>query len=69
VKRRLIDPSFVDDLMSGGIVSFWEKFGPSFLEYRVRMNWPQRGEYVEYLYNQIKPIVVSQHGELKKTSP
>ena len=30
VKRGLIDPSFVDDLMSSGIVSFWEKFEPSF---------------------------------------
>jgi hypothetical protein len=39
------------------------------LEYRVRMNYPQRGEYVEYLYNQIKPIVDSQHPELKKTPP
>ena len=27
------------------------------MEYRVRMNYPQIGEYVEYLYNQIKPIV------------
>jgi hypothetical protein len=69
VKRGLIDPSFVDDLMSSAITMFWEKFGPSFLEYRVRMNYPQRGEYVEYLYNQIKPIVDSQHPELRKTSP
>ncbi len=69
VKRGLIDPSFVDDLMSSAITTFWEKFGPSWLEYRVRMNHPQRGEYVEYLYNQIKPIVDSQHPELRKTPP
>ena len=69
VKRGLIDPSFVDDLMSSAITMFWEKFGPILLEYRVRMNYPQRGEYVEYLYNQIKPIVESQHPELRKTSP
>jgi hypothetical protein len=68
VKRGLIDPSFVDDLMSSGITAFWEKFKPVFLEHRVRKNHPQRGEYVEYLYNRIKPIVDSQHPELRKTS-
>jgi len=62
VKRGLIDPSFVDDLMSSAITNFWEKFRPSFLEHRVRRNHPQNSEYVEYLYNRIKPIVGSQHG-------
>ena len=68
VKRGLIDPSFVDDLMSSAVVSFWEKFRPYFLEHRVRMNHPQAGEYVEYLYDQVKPIVESQHGGLRKAS-
>ena len=69
VKRGLIDPSFVDDLMSSGITNFWEKIGPVILEHRVRMNHPQRGEWVEYLYNQVKSIVDSQHPELRKTPP
>jgi hypothetical protein len=34
-------------------------------EARVRENWPQLLEWIEYLYNQIKPIVEEQHPELK----
>ena len=64
VRRGLIDPSFVDDLMSGAIVNYWERFGPYMLEYR-RRDWPQAGEQIEYLYNQIKPIVERQRRELK----
>jgi hypothetical protein len=62
VNRKLIEPAMVDDLMSNGIVSFWEQFGPALLEYRKR-NWPQAAEWVEYLYNVIKPIVEEQHPE------
>jgi hypothetical protein len=62
VKRGLIEPSLVDDLMSSIVVSYWEKYGPYILEVRVRRNHPQNGEYVEYLYGQIKPIVERQHG-------
>ena len=28
VKRGLVDPTFVDDLMSTGILRYWEKFEP-----------------------------------------
>ena len=62
VKRGLIEPSLVDDLMSSVLLGYWEKFGSYVLEARVRRNHPQNGEYVEYLYNQIKPIVELQHG-------
>jgi len=62
VKRGLIEPSLVDDLMSSVIVGYWEKYSPYILEVRVRRNHPQNSEYVEYLYNRIKPIVGSQHG-------
>jgi hypothetical protein len=65
VRRGLIDPSLVDDLMSGAIVSYWEKFRSFVLEYRERMDWPQVGEQIEYLYNEIKPIVEKQRRELK----
>jgi hypothetical protein len=65
VKRGLIDVSLVDDLMSGGIMRFWEKFEYVIKETRKRYNFPQRAEYVEYLYNQIKTVVEEQHPELK----
>ena len=66
VKRELVDPSLVDDLMSGHILRFWEKFGETVIKERqVRENSPQYYEYVEYLYSVIKPIVESQHPELK----
>ena len=68
VKRELIDPSLVDDLMSSIVVGYWEKYRPYVYDYRVRRDLHQMSEYVEYLYNQIKPIVERQHGELKKGS-
>jgi hypothetical protein len=65
VHRELIDVSFVDDLMSGATVRFWEKFNPVIEENRVRTNWPQAVEWFEYLYNQVKPLMMEQHPELK----
>jgi hypothetical protein len=64
VHRGLIDISFVDDLMSGATMRFWEKISPMMEEWRIRFNWPQSLEWVEYLYNQLKPIVEEQHPEL-----
>jgi hypothetical protein len=64
VRRGLIDPSLVDDLMSGLIIGYWEKFEPYFDERRRRLNWPQVGEQIEYLYNQVKPIAERQRREL-----
>jgi hypothetical protein len=66
VKRKFIDPAVVDDLMSGNVLDFWEKFGESFIkELQERNNYPQFYEHVEYLYHVIKPIRDSQHPELK----
>ena len=65
VKRKLVDPSLVDDLMSGMLIRFWEKFGEPTIKIRqVRDNYPQYFEHVEYLYDVIKPMVESQHPEL-----
>jgi len=65
VKRKLTDPALVDDLMSGNVLDFWEKFGEPMIKIRqVRDNYPQYYEHVEYLYSVIKPIVESQHPEL-----
>jgi len=65
VNRGMIDVTLVDDLMSGSILKWWEKFEPVQLEIRERFNWPQNAEWVEYLYHQIKPIAERQHPELK----
>jgi hypothetical protein len=66
VKRKLVDPLLVDDLMSGNILDFWDKFGDPLIKKRqVLRNYPQYYEHVEYLYKVIKPIVDSQHPELK----
>jgi hypothetical protein len=64
VRRGFIDVSLVDDLMSGAIVVFWEKLGPYIVERRKELNWPQIGEQIEYLYNQVKPIAERQRREL-----
>ena len=69
VKRGLIDPSFVDDLMSGRVINYWEKYGGFMREYRVRRDLPQASEYVEYLYNRIKPIAERQRVEMKARAP
>ena len=69
MKRGLIDPSIVDDLMSGVIITYWEKYQSYLLEYRKRHDWPQAGEYVEYLYNKIKPIASKQRKELLRDTP
>jgi hypothetical protein len=65
VQRGLIDVEIVDDLLSGYIIRFWEKFKPVNDVWRERLEWPQSYEWLEYLYNQIKPIVEEQHPELK----
>jgi hypothetical protein len=64
VKRGLIDVSFVDDLMSGATLLYWEKLEEVVKEQRRRDNWPQMVEYAEYLYEQVRSIVEDQHPEI-----
>ena len=65
VKRELVDPYFVDDLMSGHILGFWDKFGESIIiERQTRENIPQYFEYVVYLAQIIRSIVEKQHPDL-----
>jgi hypothetical protein len=61
VKRGLVDPTLVDDLISGIILSFWDKFKPWFLAFRVRNNFPQAGEHIEYLYHVVKEVAEKQY--------
>jgi hypothetical protein len=56
VKRGLIDASFVDDLMSGRIIEFWETLRPFTLESRKRTGDYELAEHIEYLYGVIKSI-------------
>ena len=56
VKRGLLDPTLVDDLLSINIFEFWEKIEPLVIERRKRMNKPTSGEWMEYLYNEIRKI-------------
>ena len=65
IKRKLIDPAFVDDLMSGETLWGWVKFGVIVREYRVRKNAPYFYEFWEYLYNAVSAIAHEQHPELK----
>jgi len=53
VHRKLIDPSFVDDLISGPMVRYWENLKPYLTEMRTASNNPAIAEWIEYLYNQI----------------
>jgi hypothetical protein len=64
VKRGLIDVTLVDDLMSGHVVSSWERFEPIIMDIRVTMNWPQCLEWWEYLYREVKGIGEEQHPEV-----
>jgi len=65
IKRKLIDPSMVDDLMSGATLRGWEEFGSVVKERRVRENKPYYFEFWEYLYNEVSAIAHKQHPELK----
>jgi hypothetical protein len=56
VKRGLVDVGIVDDMMSGDVIGFWEKYGGAVKEFRVRMGYPQALEWTEFLYNEVKSL-------------
>jgi len=64
VKRGLISPALVDDIISGWVIAFWEKYRPWCIEFRRRYNYPAAGEHIEYLYNEIKRIADAEHGDI-----
>ena len=55
VKRNLINPDLVDDLMSPWVEWYWNTFGSVITEYR-KIVGPQYMEWVEYLYDRIKSV-------------
>jgi len=63
VKRNLVDPSMVDDLMSGRIIESWESTAPWILEHRERSGDYEALEHFEYLYTVIKSIQDKQRTE------
>jgi hypothetical protein len=70
LQRGLIDPTMVDDLLSGPIVLYWERrVAPIIDELRERFNNPAAYEWVEYLYREIKQIRDKQHPEYAGTAP
>ena len=56
VKRNLVDPYMVDDLMSGRIIDFWDAVSAFLKEYRESSGDYEAYEHVEYLYEVIKSI-------------
>ncbi len=51
---RLVNIDLVQHLISGPIVSTWEKMKPVIEGCRQKMNQPQFCEWFEYLYNEMK---------------
>jgi len=64
VHRKLIDVNLVSELLSRHIVIFWEKIEPISKEMRKRLQLPVDVR-LEYLYNEVKPIIERQRMELK----
>jgi hypothetical protein len=54
VKKGLLDPTMVAELVSEELSDYWEKYGPVIKEYRKRSNKPKAGENQEYLYDLFK---------------
>jgi len=65
LKNGFIDAQPVADLLGTTVISFWEKVATLIMEWRVRNRDPRGYLYVEYLYNQIKPIIEREHPELR----
>ena len=61
VKRNEIDIQFVDDLMSGVILDYWNSHGDIILGMRERVGQPQIGEWTEYLAGEIQRVVKMEH--------
>lgn len=69
VYRKLIDVSLVAELMSRHILLFWEKIQPITKEMRRRLDMPLIDLRLEYLYNEIKPVIEKQRVELEAPGP
>jgi hypothetical protein len=65
VNKGIISASLIDDFISAMTIRIWNKYRRIIYDMREHYNAPQTYEWVEYLYNEIKPITEEQHPELK----
>ena len=56
VSRGLLSPELVTDILGGTVVMYWDKQSEYIKEYRMRANYPQYCEYLEYLYEEIMKV-------------
>ena len=63
VRRGLIDPELVYDIMYGSIISFWEKHETIIQGLREQFHSPQTLNDLEYIYKQMKVITEIRRSE------
>jgi hypothetical protein len=63
VKEGLIPIRLVALTMTGVVTTFWKKFGPIIVEYRVQENRPRNLSETEYLYDELVKYI-EKHPEL-----
>ena len=56
VKRGLVNPDLVYDLMRESVIATWEKWLPIISEWRLRFNATQIYSDFEYLYNEMQKV-------------
>jgi hypothetical protein len=56
VKRGLVNPELVYDLMRESVIVIWEKFSPIIENWRTRYNAPQIYLGFEFLYHEMKKV-------------
>lgn len=65
VHQKLIDVDLVAQLMARHILFFWERIRPISEGMRKQFKMPEVDIWLEYLYNEIKPIAEKQRLELR----
>ena len=63
VKKNQIDPELVTELSGAGIISYWEKSKPFYVEWR-RRYIPTAYWGIDYLYDKVKKIYSEKHSEI-----
>lgn len=61
LKRGFLDIEVIDDLMSGGTLMIWDRYGSIIEGLRERFGYPQLQEHQEYMASEIRKIVNKQH--------
>jgi hypothetical protein len=56
VKRGLLSPEIVADMISGPVIMWWQKYSEYIKEYRVRANYPTNSADLEYLYDELMKL-------------